>query len=310
MKEKVYYRDLLPPDGIIACSSDFTLKSGDYIHYNICTEFENMFAIFRHYNLDGGVDFYLATKKQFFNMIEDNPALENPAFKEYCQHIYEGSSYLDTEGYSALSEEIAAMRKDESTNSLQTQDEVNIAANKELIEQVQKMFESDCKKMDPSKWPRHYKDAEIEYKGKKVKRPMLESSYECIKGNLLESKTLWFYPDMGPYQKAMVVFYAHPVKINEYKRFMYNHVVKTSRVSFKLGLPLLDMGSGGAGKVASTVKEGATKACSKGKPIKDGSGNQVTFSLDMIKRYYSTTIEAEVKEASEFKMKALAIPIP
>jgi hypothetical protein len=251
-----------------------SLKNGGRVHYVVTPENKNSFAVLNIIEKKGKTNVaHVVTRDEVADLGSERVALSD--FPSY-------SNAFHTRGKEVKSKKIRTGAEPEppkpEDKSVQTKEEAKIASDKDLIKQIQEMYKEDstCLGIDVSKYNSLNAIANM---------PILARSYFCV-GNrhLLYDQTIWS-------EKYITVIGTEYVETEVYKKFMYENVQKSSKMSLDLGLNLSGMTPVGAAYGPAM----GDPVFSNGQPKKDADGSQLKFNFQYMKTWSKLKIEAEMK---------------
>lgn len=283
MEQKIYFEDLSEKKDI--CHGSVMLGSGEHVSYVVTPAYEKAFLVLHIHDRSGrSIATHVASRGEIESLGEDKMALE-----EYSSY----SSAFKTRGKKCDGKKIKRLfgslpgRGDE--NSVQTKEEADVGKNESLVQQIQGLFkeESVCSGFDVNKF---YKFEAIRNKDKEIITPILQISYYCVGGrHLLPDKTIWT-------KNNVLICSAEYVKTDIYKRFMYENVQKSTKMSFGLGLSMASPTP--VNDIGPTIDE---PVYSNGSPMTGAGGLPITFNFDYCETWARLRIEAELKIIEEAK---------
>lgn len=282
MEQKLYFANLTEKKDI--GTGTIRLRSGERVSYVVTPAYEKAFLVLRIHDRSGrSIATHVASRGEVESLGEDKMALDeypsySDAFKARGKKC-EGKKIRNLFG--------SAPGMDE--NSVQTQKEAEVAKNVSLVEQVQGLFKEDsvCAGFDVNKF---YKFEAIRNKDKEIITPILEVSCYCVGGrHILPDKTIWT-------KNNVLTCSAEYVKTDIYKKFMYENVQKSSKMSFGLGLSLASPTP--VSDIGPVIDE---PVYSNGSPMTGAGGLPVTFNFDYCETWARLRIEAELKLIEEVK---------
>ncbi|MGD2090425.1 MAG: hypothetical protein PVH61_29910 [Candidatus Aminicenantes bacterium] len=280
MKSKTYVNELLPTRGF----GFGTL--GEKMEY-VVTGAREAFLFVTDYNQKENPRIRVAPKEFIDELavqkVEIRKCLDSDQFKP-IEDI--GETVAAAEVGNLLIEPQERDDKKENENSVQTQDEAEIANNKVLIEQVQKMF-TDEPEVPPMEKLVDYRDIPDPPNGRK---PLVYTVYGFPHGRLFPTETFIFLYS----EKLVIVSTLKGGSYEEFKSFMYEDVKKSSKMSFGLGLGLSNAASS-SGKKKATGPEEGKPVYKDGKPLTNADGFSIGFNFEWTKKWARLAIKAEMR---------------
>lgn len=279
-EKKLYFGDLVTAQGFD--SGTVNIERGELMDYVVTgPENKNAFLILSIYDKDGkAIDTHVATRDEVEALGKEKVGLEE--YATYRGTFKERGKQSNMDEIRSFLDELApAVRGDE--NSVQTKEEADIANDTSLIQQIQGIYKEDgnCmgvsnKKLKAIELIPVFKDGQV------TEQPVVYTTWTCAGGrHLLPNTYIWT-------EKNMLVCSTAYVQTDLYKKFVYEHVQKSSKMSFGLGLSFgspTGMGRGGP-KIDKPV-------------YSNGNSIGANFNFEYCKTWSKLRIEAEYRLKEE-----------
>ncbi|MCK9580860.1 MAG: hypothetical protein M0Q92_10495 [Methanoregula sp.] len=272
MEKMVKFADFLNQSDLK--TGTISLTEGGRVHYVLTPKNEKSHLILNIVEKKGKPNIpFIATKEEIRDLAMDNVLLSDfpsyhGAFHTHGKVVTQKKTQSDAEPKPDTPED----------KSVQTKEEAQISNDTQLIQQIQEMYKekSSCKEYDVGKF-----NSFIAIGSK----PIMARSYFCVGGrHLLYDQTFFG-------EKTNTIVGVEYVETEIYKKFMYESVQKSTKMSLDLGLNLKSMTPAGAAYGPAM----GDPVFSNGKPLTDASGSTVKFNFDYLKTWSKLKIEAEMK---------------
>ena len=288
-ERKLYFGELYSPwnPGF----GDFAREDGGAVQYVFTGLSDESYLLLRDYDEARELtETYVCSKAGVKRMDQDKVTVGSGNYIKYCSTLEERSEPTKRD---EIVRELSEMGEErgEGPNDVQTKREAEISQDQGLIKQMMGMYTPVV-----GKCPEDYKQTQVMIKNEVggVIFPISLTVFSCVYGQFTSCKTIWFRDKLLICDKV--------IKIENHKKFMYENIKKSSKLSFGIGLSLGGMG----GSVLAGPKEGDS-VYSNGKPMLGGGGSPISFNMSYCKTYERLTLKAEQDIIASAEMKCETI---
>lgn len=280
--------DLIPRTSSFGAGA-FQLDDGAQLRYMVFPEEPDHYAVLTRDDGKGGVQRYVASREAFDSVAAERPSLRKGEYLHAFTGVAASASRAADDGEAELREKLRGHDPAEE-NALQTEKEASLQKDDvPLVRQIQQMY-------DTGAWASFLKQKDVGQLISVIKVPDMGDD-DKIKWRIVVATTYMgvgdsLIPEITIFDDdRLYVCSREKVDNATVKKFMYENVQKSTKISAGIGLSM------GSGSVAIKPKPG-DPAFVKGKQPKAAgqtSGPGLTFSGEMVKTYARLTIQASMR---------------